>query len=861
MASTLDAFQTAFSHHQAGRLREAEALYRQVLAADPAHADAWHLLGLVAHQAGRPDVAEGLIGRAIALNNQKALFHANLGEALRVQGKLSQAEAALSRAIALDGTQADAHNSLGGVYSALGQLDRAATCFRRAIERRSDFAQAKSNLGTVLQAQGDLTGAVEFYRQAVANLPGFVDAWNNLGLALKAQGLLDDAAAAYERAIALAPQTAGSHLNLGAARQAQARRDEAIACYREAIRLQPRWAIAHSNLGIALFEVSRLDEAEASFQQALAHDPQLADAHYNLGAIHHTRGDLAAAMQSYRAALALAPGHAAALTSSGKLLEREGRLQEALAHYDRALVSQPAHAAAHAARGSVLRLLDQTNDAIGAFETALRLQPHYPQVYNDLGLVYNEQGHYDTSVECYEKGLAQQPDSPGLLANYGTALGFLGRLEEGIAVTRRAVELAPEQHFTMTNLLYGLNFLPDYDPQRLFDEHLEWARRHAEPLTALAAPHGVDRSPDRRLRVGYVSPYFREHAVNFFTEPLIASHDRAAFEVFCYSDIRLADDATRRLQAVVDHWRDVRLQSDEQLADLVRRDEIDILVDLTGHIAGNRLLAFARKPAPVQVTYIGYQNTTGMSAMDYRLTDERADPTGQTEHLYTEKLARLDGAFFCYRPSPDAPEVTPLPARASGAITFGSFNNFTKVTPRVTAAWMEILARLPESRLIVLASGQDSLRRHFDRLAQGHGLDPARIDVVAKRPRADYLRLIASVDIALDPFPFNGHTTTCDSLWQGVPVVMLEGQVYAQRFGASTLASVGLEDWIAHSVDAYIDLAVRHASDWDALEQLRAELRPRMAASVLLDHAGFARKVEAAYRRMWIDWCTGGAAK
>jgi len=319
--------------------------------------------------------------------------------------------------------------------------------------------------------------------------------------------------------------------------------------------------------------------------------------------------------------------------------------------------------------------------------------------------------------------------------------------------------------------------------------------------------------------------------------------------------LRIApDDVTKRIQAHCEHWREVAIQTDEELSELVRADRIDILVDLTGHVGGNRLRMFARKPAPVQVTYLGYQNTTGMSAMDYRLTDERADPPGQSDDFYTEKLVRLPRSFFCYRPPDEAPPVGPLPALASGRVTFGSFNSFAKVGPRVIDAWLEILGGVPDSRLLVLACRGSAVEGRLRTLARERGVDPARIELFDQRPVADYLQLVAEADIALDSFPFNGHTTMCDSIWMGVPVVMLEGQSYASRFGGSVLANVGLEDLIVPSADRYVRRAMELAGDPAGLARLRETLRSRMAASPLLDFAGFTRNLEQAYRTMWHAW-------
>ena len=299
--------------------------------------------------------------------------------------------------------------------------------------------------------------------------------------------------------------------------------------------------------------------------------------------------------------------------------------------------------------------------------------------------------------------------------------------------------------------------------------------------------------------------------------------------------------------------------TDDELAAQVRDDAVDVLVDLSGHIAGNRLLAFARRPVPVQVTYLGYQATTGMTAIDYRLTDKQADPPGRTERYHTEQLVRLPRSFFCYRPADELP-VDPLPALAAGHVTFGSFNNYFKVTSEVLDTWLEILARVPRSRLLVLAYRGGYAERHLAELAAERGIDPARIEMCDKRSRNDFGRLVARADIALDPFPFNGHTTTCDAIWLGVPVVMMRGPTYVSRFGGSVLVNLGLEHLIAESREAYVDVAARLASDLPALAALRGQLRPRMAASPLVDAAGFTRNLEQAYRRMWQTWCESGPA-
>jgi protein O-GlcNAc transferase len=417
------------------------------------------------------------------------------------------------------------------------------------------------------------------------------------------------------------------------------------------------------------------------------------------------------------------------------------------------------------------------------------------------------------------------------------------------------VRLGPEDPRAQSNLIYTLNMHPGYEPSAIWAEHRLWGQTFADPLTAASRPHSNDRTPERRLRVGYVSAHFKEHAVNFFVEPILAHHRPEQVEVYCYANLLQGDATTERLRGYAQHWREIAALADQQVADMIRADQIDILVDLSGHIAGNRLQVFAHKPAPLQVTYIGYQNTTGMAAMDFRLTDDWSDPPGTTDAFYTEKLVRLPRSFFCYQPSANAPAVVPLPATTRGYVTFGSFNNFAKVTPQVLAAWAEILARVPDSRLIILADAVPSLLAYMAQSFAEGGIAADRVEVAARRPRSDYLELINGVDIALDPFPFQGHTTTCDALWQGLPVVTLAGQTYAQRFGSSTLMTLGLNDLVTPTIEAYVQTAVELAADHESLAKLRDGLRQRMIDSPLADYSAFTANLETQYQTLWRNCC------
>lgn len=707
-------------------------------------------------------------------------------------------------------------------HHSAGRLLEAESAYRHALAVEPDLAAAHNNLGTLLQAQGRLQDALACYQRAIALTPQYADAHNNLATVFQEQGQWEAAIEGYQRTIAIDPGYARGHYNLGVALQACGRGEDAAAAFRRTLDLDSGYVDARLGLASVLLEQGNLDAAEAEYRQALRERPTLVAAYQALGALYQTQGKFAEAVDCYQQTLAIQPNDAEAHYRFAMALEAQQRLEAAVSQYRRAIELKPDFADAHYNLGVVLRKLGRLDDAVSAYEGAVRARGDYSLAYNNLANAYLAQGRGDDALRCYRNAVAMNPT---------------GAMEH-------------------SNLLYALHFQSDCDHASIYEEHLAWARRHAEPLTAIAPAHAIDRALARRLRIGYISPHLCRHAVSFFIEPILASHDREHFEIFAYNDLRIdPDPTTARIRAAVEHWRDVGTKSDEEIVHMIRADRIDILVELTGHVGGNRLLVLARKPAPIQVTYLGYQNTTGMTAVDYRLTDQVADPPGEADRLHTEQLVRLHGSFFCYRPPEEAPPLTPLPALTSGGITFGSFNNFAKVTPQVVEAWMEILAGLEGSRLLVLAYRNGYVEQRLRQAARDRGLDPGRVELFDRQPVVDYLRLIARADIALDPFPFNGHTTTCDSIWMGVPVVMLQGDSYVSRFGTSVLANLDLPDWIAKSRDEYIRLAIEKASDLERLATLREELRPRMASSALLDFAGFTRKLEQAYCQMWAKRC------
>jgi predicted O-linked N-acetylglucosamine transferase (SPINDLY family) len=736
-----------------------------------------------------------------------------------------------------------------------GRLAEAERLCRQILGAQPRHGPALHLLSTIALQAGQASVAIRCLTAAIRIDGGQARFHATLGEAYRSLGQLHQAVTCYRQALRLQPDFAEGHNNLGTLYSALGDLPAATACFREAVRLQSRYFLGHQNLAIALHGSGDLPGAAEHFAAALRLQPGHHDAALRLGQVRLLLDQPQGVEALFRTALAARPDSWEALCEVGAVCQREGRLEEAIRLYRQAIACRPEFAVAHYNLGVALLATDQVSDAIASFEAAVRVQGDLREAWIGLAGVYTSVVRPDEAVSAARRVLALDPSNARAAMYLAGGLQMQGRIDDALAAQRHVVELDASSAAQHSNLLYTLNFHPAYSPAVVLAEHRAWAARHAEPLTAQAGPHGNERNRQRRLRVGYVSSHFRHHAVSFFAEPLIVAHDPAQVEVFCYADVPKPDEVTARLQSRADGWRDIAGQSDAQVAEQVRADQIDILVDLAGHIGGNRLLVFARKPAPVQVTYLGYQNTTGMTAMAYRLTDGHCDPPGTTDACYTEKLFRLPGSFFCFQPPEPAPAVNELPALAKGHITFASLNHIPKLTGEALDTWGEILLAVPDARLILLAYSPGQLENDVWERMRRLGVDPGRVTVTNKRPRYDYLALHHEIDIALDTFPFNGHTTVCDALWMGVPSIMMEGATYASRFGGSTLVCLGLTELIAHNRLQYVELAVDLANDLDRLKHLRASLRLRLASSPLVDAAGFARKVEIAFRQMWQAWC------
>ena len=590
------------------------------------------------------------------------------------------------------------------------------------------------------------------------------------------------------------------HLEQGAVARAESFLARAVAA-------RPSAATYHLNHGLSLRRLGRAPEALAALVRAQSLDRSLAEPHHQAGNVLKSLGRYAEATAALRQAVRLAPKHDAAWLNLGVACLDGGARDEAIAAFQRALVLEPKRPEAHNILGHALLAAGRTSEAEAAFNEALRQRPRFAPAHDNLGRLCRAAGRLREAVAHYRAALAEQPN--------------------------------PNTH---SNLLFALNFLPDVTPEDIFAEHRRWHTLYAAPLTA-AAPQTVQRSTSgRRLRIGYLSPDFCHHAVAYFIEPVLAAHDRTRFEIFCYANVPSPDRFTSRLRALAEHWHDIARLDDEAAASLIRSHELDLLIDLAGHSAGHRLLVLARRPAPLQATWIGYPNTTGLEAIDYRITDHVSDPSGQTEPFYSEKLVRLLGPFSCYQPDSDAPPVNTLPAAVAGVVTFGCFNQFAKITPAAIELWSRILTAVPASRLLLKSRGlgDPSLAARIRSFFAAGGVAPERLTLNGDELSVhDHLSLYHGVDIALDPFPYTGTTTTCEALCMGVPVVTLAGRTHVARVGASLLTHAGLSDWIAATPDHYAEIAIAAAQDIPRLAELRGKLRDQVIHDAFLFTRGF----------------------
>jgi protein O-GlcNAc transferase len=696
------------------------------------------------------------------------------------------------------------------------------------------------------------------YKIAALMVPTTVQQAFELAMSHHQAGRLQEAEHLYRQVLARQPSHFGALHLMGGIAQQTGRLDLAVDLMRKAVAAEPRSPEAQGNLGNALRDKGLLDEAIAAFRQAIALNPKLPGAYSNLGNALKYKGQLDEAIAAFRQDIALNSNLPGAHSNLGNALRDKGQLDEAIAAFRRAIALNPKLHGVHVNLANALKDKGQLDEAIASYRLAIELTPNQPEVHGNLGDSLKNKGRFDEAAAACQQAIALRPGYAEAYANLGSVLKEKGQLDEAIAVYRRALALRPDYVEAHSCLVFTLLYHPGYDAAAIAEEHQRWDRQHAQPLGKSVAAYLNDHRPDRRLRIGYVSPDFRDHCQSLFTVGLLSHHDHEQFEIFCYSSVIQPDEITQRITACADVWRAVGKLSDAKLAEMIREDRIDILVDLTMHMRQNRLLAFARKPAPVQVAWLAYPGTTGLSAMDYRLTDPYLDPPGDGDQRYVEESIRLPDTFWCYDSLTTEPSVNALPALESRHVTFGCLNNFCKVNDNLLALWAKVLRQVEHSRLLLLAPLGDCRLRTQQRFEKD-GVDPQRIEFIPFQTRDKYLETYHRIDLGLDTFPYNGHTTSLDSFWMGVPVVTLVGSTAVSRAGWCQLSNLGLAELAAQTPEEFVRIAVDLAKDLPRLEQLRSTLRPRMEQSPLMDAPTFARNIEAAYRRMWQTWCESGS--
>ncbi len=799
-------------------------------------------------------------GAAGAIPDAQSALHEAVQVALQHQqaGRLQQAAEIYQQVLQIQPDHADALQLLGVIAHQDGQHALALDLISRAIQAAPSVALYYCNIGPVLLALGQNNEALACYQKAVELQPDHVEALNNIGHLLQQLGRFDEAFDHYQRAIRIKPDYAEAHYNLGLALRNQGRSAEAIASNREALRHKPDFADAYNNIGLLLAEAGRVDEAIQNYQQALSMQPDHAAAHNNLASALKEQGRLDEAAAHGAQALAIRPDFVEALCTLGNVAKARGSLDDALEYYRRALSVRPEYADAWYNMGCVLSEQGKRHEALESYRKAIGISPRYAAAHNNLGVVLREVGQHQEAIASSERAIELMPDFAEPYINIGNALPWLGRIDESIQAYRKALELKPDHAVAWSNLLLTLLYDDKLSPAEMFAETRAFGARIETPLRSGWPKHANPSDAGRRLKIGYVSADLRDHALAYFIEPILANHDKSKFEIYCYHSHAQQDAMTARLRGLAEHWRQCEIMSDERLSAQIQADGIDILLDLSGHTAGNRLPVFARKPAPVQVNWIGYIGTTGLSAMDYRFTDEHLDPPGLTETFHSERLLRLPAAFT-FRSDPVAPPVNALPALKEGVFTFASLNNPAKLNDKVVALWARILKAVPHSRLM-LGNAQAQREEWLLRMFAGHGIPADRLLLLPRVSLQEFLDAHHRIDLALDPFPYNGGTTTNYAMWMGVPVVVLAGDRPISRVGVCNLMRAGLPEFVAQNEDEYVQIALRHSRDLPALNDLRQSLRERILSSPVIDPVAYTRMVEDAFRDVWREWCAREAA-
>jgi protein O-GlcNAc transferase len=817
-------FQSAVGFQKSGKLDDAEMLYNEILDIQPDHSDTLHLLGVVLFRKGQADKGIFNIRRAIELYPENMIYHFNLG----------------------------------GIYKRIGQMDAAMACYKNVIRIQPDYVSAYNEMGSALVEMGRLNAAISTYQQAVVIRPDFAPAWYNLGNALSQMSNYEEAISHYQKAVEIKIDFTEAWYNMGNALNNLKRSDEAIICFKKAVAIQPNHAEAWNNMGTGFKHLDDDEAAARCYLKAMEINPNYLKAYNNLGIVYNRRGSIKKALACYRKALDLQPNYAEALNNMAVALSGTGKKDEAVALYRKALEIRPDYAEAYNNLGTALADLGKTDDALAAYQKTLEIHPGDSGALNNIGNLFANLGHAGKAISHFRQAIASNPDHAEAFTNCFHQLqrtcAWAEIEADGKKMDKETRSILEKGKKRVSETPF-LNITRHADPELNFAVARSWSEHIRERMSRGNLNFTFEESRNSKpITIGYLSGDFRDHPVGHLISGLLENHDRENFVINGYST-GSGDDSLygKRIRRSCDKFTDLRLLSLKDAAQRIYDDRVDILVDLMGHTAGNRIELLALRPAPVQVNYLGYPGTTGADFIDYIITDRIVTPE-EHEQYYSEKCVLMPN---CFQVNDNSQPVAEKRWTASDfgipadAFIFGSFNQAYKIEPVMFDYWMEIMRRVPGS-VLWLPGFNEIARTNLQQEAEMRGITAKRLFFAQRLPdKSEYLARLKLCGLCLDTRIYNGHTTTTDALWAGVPVITMRGSHFASRVSSSILTAVGLEEMIVENPEAYIALAIHLATHSSALESIRKHLETAGKSSSLFNTSGFVGHLEMAYEKMW----------
>ncbi|MBF0192963.1 MAG: tetratricopeptide repeat protein [Magnetococcales bacterium] len=750
----------------------------------------------------------------------------------------------------------DALLSMGDALTRIGKVNEAIIACKKAISINPKFAQAYNNLGIALKNKKCYDEAVQNFQKAIAINPNLVEVHDNLGITLYQQEKFDEAIASHKKAISINPSFEPAHNNLAIALFEQNRLEEAFKSNQKAVSLNPNNPINHYHLGLTLKKQGKLDEAFISLTKSIQINPNFVEAISTLGSIKQEQGKLSSAIENYQKAISLKPSYVTAYNNLGVALKEQGKLEEAVKFCQKAISKDPDFATTYINLGSILEEQGKFDEAIAVYQKAISLNPDYVTAYTNLGVALKEQGKLDEALEVCQKAILIEPENSQAYNIMGSVLQKQYKLNDAVANYQKAIFFKPDCAEFSSNLLFCSQYIPGQSLENLYLIHKHEVETFNNSLKAKKFNHDNIISLNRKLRIGVVSRDLGKHPVGFFMLGFFKYHSKSDLEIFCYSD-RNPDNMTKQFESYSDNFVFTKFMRNSELAQLINDDKIDILLDLAGHTAKNRLPVFLQKPSPIQISWAGYVGTTGLPTMDYVIADKCYAPDGD-EKYYTEKIIRMPDSWVSYTPPNNAPTFdSPHLDIIKDHIMLGNFGNPEKINEKMLEVWSQILLLSPNAKLLLIYSGMDSqaniirINNYFERA----GVDIDRIIIEGRTPHLQLLNSYNRVDLALDTLPYSGGLTTIEALFMGVPVVTTRGETFAGRHAYSVLNSVGLNKLVTDNLEEYVKLVVDLISSPKKLQNIRNGLSSKLKNSPICDHNKFTSFLTAEFKRIWQEWC------